>query len=100
VEIDTPQYGKFTAPNSIPKIGMSLKMMSDEEGWPLWVQARGAVGTRRHLKTLHEGDIKEGILITGQDMGGITDLPTVNELFDRIIAEAKAQVDKIENGWI
>jgi len=80
-------------------IGMGFKMMSVEEGSPLWVLARGAAGTRRHMKALYEGDEKEGILFAGQDIGGITDIPTVQELFDRTIAEAKSIVDKIENSW-
>lgn len=81
-------------------IAMSFKMMNQEEGSPLWVQARGAVGNRRHMKALYDGDVKEGILFAGQDLGGIRDLPTVQELFDRTVAEAKAQVDKIHSSWI
>jgi enoyl-[acyl-carrier protein] reductase II len=81
-------------------IAMGFKMMSEDEGSPLWVLARSAVGNRRHMKALNEGDVKEGILFAGQDLGGINDLPTVQELFDRIIAEAKAQVDKMENNWV
>jgi enoyl-[acyl-carrier protein] reductase II len=81
-------------------IAMSFKMMSEEEGSPLWVQARGAVGNRRHMKALYDGDVKEGILFAGQDLGGINDLPTVQELFDRTVSEAKAQVDKMQGSWI
>jgi len=40
-----------------------------------------------------DGDIKEGVLPVGQDTGLIKDLPTVAELFDRMVKEAEeAQV--------
>lgn len=40
-------------------------------------------------KSMYEdGDIKEGIIACGQGIGLVTDLPTVAELFDRIMAEA------------
>ena len=70
-------------------IGLSFRMMRSDEGSPLWVQAREAVCARRHLKAIEEGDETEGILFAGQNCGGINDLPTVQELTDRIITEAE-----------
>jgi enoyl-[acyl-carrier protein] reductase II len=81
-------------------IAMGFKMMTMDEGSPLWVLARSAVGNRRHMKALVDGDVQEGILFAGQDIGGINDVPTVKELMDRIVAEAKAQTDKIEKSWV
>jgi len=74
-------------------IGLSLQMWRAEEGSPIWAQARQAVGMRRHLKAINEGDLNEGILFAGQDCGGINDLPGVQELVDRIIAEAGSAMD-------
>lgn len=74
-------------------VRLSFQMMKAEEGSPLWVQARGAAGNRRHMKALYDGDAKEGIMFAGQDCGGINDLPSVEELIDRIIAEAEETLE-------
>lgn len=75
-------------------IKLSFQMMTAEEGSPLWVQARQAAGARRHLKAIFEGDEKEGILFAGECCGGITDLPSVKEVIDRVIAEAEEALDE------
>jgi hypothetical protein len=77
-------------------IGLSLQMWRAEEGSPIWSQARQAVGMRRHLKAINEGDVDEGILFAGQDCGGIDDLPGVRELVDRIISEATSACDSLQ----
>lgn len=81
-------YGKF--------IVMSFQMMGQEEGPPLWALARRAVGNRRHLMAISQGDVNEGILFAGQNVGGIKDVPSVQEVIDRTIAEAEATLDKIQ----
>lgn len=81
-------YGKF--------IAMSFQMMSQEEGHPMWVLARQAVGNRRHLMAIEKGDVDEGILFAGQNVGGIKDISSVQEVIDRTIAEAEAVLDKIQ----
>jgi len=77
-------------------IGLSLQMCRAEEGSPIWSQARQAVGMRRHLKAINDGDVEEGILFAGQGCGGIDDLPGVRELMDRIISEAEAACDSLQ----
>jgi len=77
-------------------IGLSMQMWRAEVGSPIWSQARQAVGMRRHLKAINDGDVDEGILFAGQDCGGINDLPGVKELVDRIIAEAEAACDSLQ----
>ena len=81
---------------SWPKfIGLSFEMMKAEDGHPMLVLARQAVGNMKHMKALTEGDIEGGILFAGQCCGGIGDVPTVKELIDRIIAEAEDTLEKI-----
>lgn len=75
-------------------VKLSFQMMTAEEGSPLWVQARQAAGARRHLKAIFEGDEKEGILFAGECCGGITDLPSVKEVIDRVIAEAAEALEE------
>ena len=68
---------------------LSLQMMRSEEGSPIMAQARQAVGTRRHLKAIHEGNEQEGILFAGECIGAINDLPSVKQIIDGVIAEAE-----------
>ncbi len=83
---------------SFPKfVGLSFQLMKQEEGHPLMVMARQAVGNMKHMKALVEGDVEGGILFAGQCVGGIQDVPTTKELMDRIIAEAEATLGKLNN---
>ena len=45
---------------------------------------------KMHTITMTTGDLQTGMTASGQSVGMIHDLPTIAELFDRIIAEAKA----------
>jgi len=75
-------------------IRLSFQMMrADEDSSPLWVQAREAAGSRRHLKSINDGDLEEGILFAGQDIGGIDDLPSCAELIERIVAQAEQTLE-------
>ncbi len=76
-------------------LGLSVEMVKAEEGHPLLVLARQAVGNMKHMKALVEGDIEGGILFAGQCCGGITDIPTAKELIDRIILEAEETIDTL-----
>jgi enoyl-[acyl-carrier protein] reductase II len=76
-------------------IGLSIEMMRAEEGHPLLVLARQAVGNMKHMKALHEGDVEGGILFAGQCCGGITDIPSAQELIDRIIEEAENTLERV-----
>ena len=77
--------------------GVSIEMLKAEEGHPLMVLARQAVGNMKHLKALNEGDVEGGILFAGQCCGGIADNPTTKELMDRIISEAEAALAKLNS---
>ena len=45
--------------------------------------------------TMVEGRLEVGILPTGQCVGVVEDLPTCQELVDRIVAEAIARLDAV-----
>jgi len=76
-------------------VGLSIEMVRAEEGHPLLVLARQAVGNMKHMKALNEGDVEGGILFAGQCCGGITDIPSVQELIDRIIEEAENTLERV-----
>jgi len=74
-------------------VKMSIAMMTDkEEASPPWVLARQAAGTVRLIKGIYDGDVEEGVLYAGQNIGAISDLPSCKELIDRIIAEAEQTI--------
>jgi len=74
-------------------MALSWSMMKSEEGKSLLMQARQANGAVRHLKAIKEGDEKEGFLFAGQCVGGIQDMPTCQELIERIVAEAGKRLE-------
>jgi NAD(P)H-dependent flavin oxidoreductase YrpB (nitropropane dioxygenase family) len=74
-------------------LALSWDMMKSEEGKNLLMQARQANGVMRHLKAIKEGDEREGFLFAGQCVGGIEDIPTCEELINRIIAEAEKGIE-------
>lgn len=78
-------------------MGVSIEMLRAEEGHPLMVLARQAVGNMKHLKALNEGDVDGGILFAGQCCGGIKDIPTTKELIDRVINEAETAMEKLNS---
>jgi enoyl-[acyl-carrier protein] reductase II len=76
---------------------LSIQMMRSEEGSPLWVQAQMAAGNQRHMKAIYQGNMEEGILFAGQDVGGIKDVPTVLQLIERIVLEAENTIDSLQH---
>lgn len=78
-------------------MGVSIEMLRAEEGHPLMVLARQAVGNMKHLKALNEGDVDSGILFAGQCCGGIKDIPSTKELIDRVINEAETAMEKLNS---
>ena len=67
-----------------------------EEGMGALEQIRYAATTARSKKVMVEGDEAAGNLAMGQIIGGITDIPTVTEVIDRIIAEAEVTLEKMK----
>jgi enoyl-[acyl-carrier protein] reductase II len=61
-------------------------MKADNEGWNE-IQLRELLATKRERAGIFEGDLVEGELEAGQGVGLINDIPTVKELFDRLINE-------------
>lgn len=56
---------------------------------------RFAVGGRLFRKATLDGDVKDGILMMGQTVGLINDIPTVAEVIDRTVAEAEDIIKKM-----
>lgn len=71
-------------------------MKADNEGWNE-TQLRELLATKRERAGIFEGDLVEGELEAGQGVGLINDIPTVKELFDRLINEYEQTKKSIIN---
>ncbi len=73
-------------------------MRAESNGWDE-NQLRELLGTKRERMGIFEGDLVEGELEAGQGVGLINDIPTVKELFNRLIDDyklTKANLDQID----
>jgi enoyl-[acyl-carrier protein] reductase II len=61
-------------------------MKAESEGWNE-IQLRELLATKREHAGIFEGDLIEGELEAGQSVGLIKDIPTVKDLFERLIKE-------------
>ena len=69
-------------------------MKAENEGWNE-NQLRELLGTKRERLGIFEGDLAEGELEAGQGVGLINDIPTVKELFERLIKEYEIAKNQI-----
>jgi len=66
-------------------------------GWKTVKQLSYMANGFKAIRTAtEEGDTKQGVLPVGQVTGLIHDIPTVAELMDRMVAEAKKQQQKLD----
>ncbi|GAB2653604.1 NAD(P)H-dependent flavin oxidoreductase [Nocardia goodfellowii] len=78
--------------STIVKDGLAMRKHKDLT----WSQVIMAANTPMLLKAgLVEGDTQAGVLAAGQVTGIIEDLPTVEELIDRIITDALARISAV-----
>lgn len=67
---------------------------ADYEGWNE-TQLRELLATKRERSGIFEGDLVEGELEAGQGVGLINDIPTVKDLFERLLSEFKSAKEKL-----
>ena len=77
----------------------SWRMRKGEERLGLIQQALLADHVTRQGKAI-EGDVAEGILVAGQSSGGVKDIPTCQELVDRIVAEAEEVLNEVRSKMV
>lgn len=74
---------------ALARDGVSMKRSSDKS----WAQVMQAANTPTLLRAgLVEGDTTAGMLASGQVVGMIEDLPTCEQLIDRIVVDAAARL--------
>lgn len=70
-------------------------MKAELEGWNE-DQLKELLGVKRERIGIFEGDENEGAMEAGQGVGLIKDIPTVKDLFDRLLKEYKIAKGKLE----
>ncbi len=68
----------------------------DEEGLGIFGQMREAAKAAKLYKIMYESDETIGAMYAGQDIGGISDIPTVAEVIERTVTEAKEILKKMK----
>jgi enoyl-[acyl-carrier protein] reductase II len=74
----------------------ALDLGKGEGGMTLRQQMRYAAGMARSERVILQGEMEAGVLPIGQVIGGINDVPTVAELVDRTMREAK---EALASAW-
>lgn len=82
---------------ALARDGVSMKRASDKS----WAQVMQAANTPTLLRAgLVEGDTSAGMLASGQVVGMINDLPTCEQLIDRIVTDAAARLRELPNNLL
>ncbi len=74
-------------------VSSGLSTRKGEGGMGMREQLRYAANTARAKRVMFEGDENAGTLAIGQVIGGIRDVPTCQELIERVVAQAEAVLE-------
>ena len=72
-------------------------MKAENEGWNEISIDENYLATKRERAGIFEGDLIEGELEAGQGVGLINDIPTVKDLFERLLKEFEKANERIKN---
>ena len=87
-ESDTLMVGRKSGPLRVARNACSTEMAEFEKTTDDVAQLRAKIGYHRFPKAALEGDVEGGLLVAGQVVGMLEDLPSVKELIPRIVSEA------------
>ncbi|MFZ5814099.1 MAG: NAD(P)H-dependent flavin oxidoreductase [Bacillota bacterium] len=77
-------------PARVLKTGGANRVLEAEAKGATLEELLPLISGKVNAKAAVEGDLEEGFVYAGQGIGLINDVPTVAELFDRMLAEARA----------
>ncbi|MFO8011129.1 MAG: nitronate monooxygenase family protein [Dehalococcoidia bacterium] len=95
-EVDTMLIMRTVGTHRVWKNGAAVKCAEIEESGASFEEILQVVSGDNTLKVYKEGELDSGIVPCGQGIGQIHDLPTVRELFDNIIDEAREAIRRME----
>jgi nitronate monooxygenase len=90
----------FNNPERVLKTDLSLKVLEMEEAGATLPDLLPMITGLRGKQALEEGDINQGVIACGEVVGLVRDVPSVKELVDNIISEAKAVGQRLKSTGI
>ena len=90
----------FNNPERVLKTALSLKTLEMEEKGATLEELLPMITGLRGKEALEEGDINKGVIACGQIVGLIHEIPSVREVIETIITEAKAVEQRLQGRGI
>jgi enoyl-[acyl-carrier protein] reductase II len=87
-ETDTLMVGRKSGPLRVARNACSTEMAEFERTTDDVAQLRAKIGYHRFPDAAVEGDVEKGLVVAGQVVGMVKDLPSVKQLIPRIVREA------------
>jgi nitronate monooxygenase len=82
------------------KTVLSLKVLEMEEKGATLEELLPLITGLRGKQSLDEGDVNKGVIACGQSVGLIHEVPSVREIIENIISEAKAVEQRLQSRGI
>ena len=90
----------FNNPERVLKTALSLKVLEMEEKGATLEELLPLITGLRGKQALHEGDVNKGVIACGQIVGLIQEVPSVKEIMENIISQAKAVGQRLQSRGI
>ncbi|MCP4005025.1 MAG: enoyl-[acyl-carrier-protein] reductase FabK [bacterium] len=87
-ETDTLMVGRKSGPLRVARNACSNEMAEFEKTTDDVAQLRSTIGYHRFPEAALKGEVDKGLVVAGQVVGMIKDIPPVKQLISRIVAEA------------
>jgi len=87
-ETDTLMVGRKSGPLRVARNPCSTEMAEFERTTDDVAELKSKIGYHRFPEAAVKGDVERGLVVAGQVVGMVKDLPPVRELISRIVAEA------------
>jgi enoyl-[acyl-carrier protein] reductase II len=87
-ETDTLMVGRKSGPLRVARNACSVEMAEFEKTTDDLSELKSKIGYHRFPEAAVNGDVEKGLVVAGQVVGMVKDLPSVKELIPRIVADA------------
>jgi enoyl-[acyl-carrier protein] reductase II len=87
-ETDTLMVGRKSGPLRVARNACSTEMAEFERTTDDVAELKSKIGYHRFPEAAVQGEVEKGLVVAGQIVGMVKDLPPVRELISRIVAEA------------
>ncbi len=97
-ETDTLMVGRKSGPLRVARNACSVEMAEFEKTTDDLGELKSKIGYHRFPDAAVEGDVEKGLVVAGQVVGMVKDLPSVKELIPRIVADAAETLNRKREG--